>query len=223
MRRDYLLWEVCKIGRRCRGKSTGISKGWNAHIRYSWLWLKEMPGPDRLESDFAGMGDKLMIREEEVQQVFESTNARKTSGLDNIGGRVLKHCSPQLSGIYHLLFQLSLDTQVARHWGKCQLSFPKDYRPISLVIGMLLLLLCMHLDGSTTHARVLFAEFLSAFNTIHALILADRLKERFGLACNLIKWILNVLTGRSQRVKVGKTVSEVCISSMAPHRAPPPD
>lgn len=47
--------------------------------------------------------------------------------------------------------------------------------------GMLLLLLYMRLDGSKTHARVLIAEFSSVFNTIHPLILADRLKERFGL------------------------------------------
>ncbi len=67
--------------------------------------------PDWLELIFTGMGDTLMIRDEEVQRVFEITNAWNSQGPDNSGGRVLlKHCSAQLRGIYRSLFPLSLDT-----------------------------------------------------------------------------------------------------------------
>lgn len=42
----------------------------------------------------------------------ESTDTQKSPGPDNIGGRVLKHCSAQLSEIFCSLLQRSLDIHV---------------------------------------------------------------------------------------------------------------
>lgn len=84
----------------------------------------------------------LIIEEEVVQQVFGSTNARKSPGPNNTGGRVLKYYSAQLSGIFCSLFQRSMDTQVVPSLWKTSTVVPlpkvphpsshNDYRPISL-------------------------------------------------------------------------------------------
>lgn len=48
----------------------------------------------------------------------------------------------------------------------------------------------LHLEGRKTHARLLFVDFSSAFNTIQPHILAKRLIEHFSLSKNLVGWIL---------------------------------
>ena len=70
-----------------------------------------------------------------------------------------------------------------------------------------------HLEGQKTHARLLFVDFSSAFNTIQPLLLADRLLHHFNLDPNLIGWITDFLTNRSQCVRVNGVFSSVLSSS----------
>jgi len=70
-----------------------------------------------------------------------------------------------------------------------------------------------HLDREKTHARLLFVDFTSAFNTIQPLLLAKRLIADFNLDLNLVGWVLDFLTDRSQRVRVNSTLSEVTFTS----------
>lgn len=71
----------------------------------------------------------------------------------------------------------------------------------------LLHVLFKHLEGSGCHAQILFIDFSSAFNTIQPCILANRLLEQFDLSSNLVGWILDFLTNRTQRVRVNEVWS----------------
>ncbi len=62
----------------------------------------------------------------------------------------------------------------------------------------LLNLLFKHLEGNKTHVRLTFMDFSSAFNSIQPHILATRLIEHFQLSHNLVGWILDFLTERTQ-------------------------
>ncbi len=74
-----------------------------------------------------------------------------------------------------------------------------------------------HLEGSNTHARLLFIDFSSAFKTIQPHILAMRLLEHFKLSNNLVGWILAFLTNRTQMVKVNGILSDLlCLSTGSP-------
>lgn len=64
----------------------------------------------------------------------------------------------------------------------------------------LLNLLLKNLEGNKTHARLTFIDFSSAFNSIQPHILATRLVEHFQVRNNLVGWILDFLTDRTQRV-----------------------
>ena len=69
-----------------------------------------------------------------------------------------------------------------------------------------------HLEGNGCHARLLFIDFSSAFNTIQPHIL-----EHFNLSKNLVGWILNFLTNRTQTVRVNGVLSDkVCSSTGSP-------
>lgn len=63
-------------------------------------------------------------------------------------------------------------------------------------------LLFKHLEGSGCHAGLLFIDFSSTLNTIQPHILAQRLLEHFNLGTNLVGWILNYLTNRTQKIRV---------------------
>lgn len=80
-----------------------------------------------------------------------------------------------------------------------------------------LYLLFKHLEGNGCHARLLFVDFSSAFNTIQPHILISRLLEQFNLSNNLVGWILDFLTNRTQRVRVNGILSDrVCSSTGSP-------
>lgn len=64
----------------------------------------------------------------------------------------------------------------------------------------LLDLLFKHLEGSKAHAKLLFVDFSSAFNTIQPHLLVDRLLNNFAVDSSLAGWILDFLSNRSQRV-----------------------
>ena len=69
------------------------------------------------------------------------------------------------------------------------------------------------LEGSGCHARLLFIDFSYAFNTIQLHILTQRLLEHFNLSKNLVGWILNFLTNRTQRGRVNGVLSDKVYSS----------
>ena len=78
-------------------------------------------------------------------------------------------------------------------------------------------MLCKHLGGKGTHAQLLFVDFSSAFNTIQPHILTERLLEQFDLSKNLVGWVLDFLTNRTQRVRVNGVLSDqICSSTGSP-------
>lgn len=89
----------------------------------------------------------------------------------------------------------------------------RKHRGVDDAILTLLNLLFKHLEGNKNHARLTFIDFSSAFNTIQPHILAMRLIEHYQLDQNLVGWILDFLTDRTQRVKVNGIVSESRCSS----------
>ena len=79
-------------------------------------------------------------------------------------------------------------------------------------------LILKHLQGNKNHARLLFVEFSSAFNTIQPLLLVEKLLHQFKLEANLVGWILDFLTNRSQRVRVNDHLSDLALTSTgSPH------
>ena len=66
-----------------------------------------------------------------------------------------------------------------------------------------------HLERSHTYARLLFADFSSAFNTMQPVVSARKLKANFHLADQLILWIVDFLTNRPQKVFVNNRFSDV--------------
>ncbi len=69
-------------------------------------------------------------------------------------------------------------------------------------------LILKHLEGNRNHARLLFVDFSSAFNTIQPHLLVE-----FKLEANLVGWILDFLTNRSQRVRVNGHLSDLALTS----------
>ncbi|XP_036072145.1 von Willebrand factor A domain-containing protein 5A [Oryzias melastigma] len=63
-----------------------------------------------------------------------------------------------------------------------------------------------HLEQSGSYARLLFVDLSSAFNTILPHRLVSKL-ETLGLHDSICLWILDFLTGRTQRVRVGLHMS----------------
>ncbi len=91
----------------------------------------------------------------------------------------------------------------------------RPHRGVKDATVMLLNLLAKHLKGNGSHARLLLVDFSSAFNTIQPHVLIDRLLEQFTLSNNIVGWILDFLTNRTQRVRVNITLSDqVCSSSL---------
>lgn len=74
-----------------------------------------------------------------------------------------------------------------------------------------------HLEKPQAHARLLFADFSSAFNTMQPHLLIERLVSKFELSHQLVSWILDFLTGREQRVSGNGCLSDsVTISTGSP-------
>ncbi len=74
-------------------------------------------------------------------------------------------------------------------------------------------LILNHLEGNRNHARLLFVDFSSAFNTIQPHLLVEKLVHQFKLEANLVGWILDFLTNRSQRVRVNGHLSDLTLTS----------
>lgn len=69
-----------------------------------------------------------------------------------------------------------------------------------------------HLEQQGSYARLLFVDFSSAFNTILPNRLVTKLLD-LGLSHSICRWILDFLTGRSQRVRAGSHLSSVINTS----------
>ena len=63
-----------------------------------------------------------------------------------------------------------------------------------------------HLESSGTYARILFIDFSSAFNTIPPHRLFQKLID-MGVDTSLCRWVLDFLSNRTQRVRIGERVS----------------
>ena len=73
-----------------------------------------------------------------------------------------------------------------------------------------------HLEKPNSYARALFIDFSSAFNTILPTLLIEQLASS-GVSSTLRKFILDFLTGRHQRVRVGHHLSSfIIINTGAP-------
>lgn len=71
-------------------------------------------------------------------------------------------------------------------------------------------------DSTKTHARLLFVDFSSAFNTIQLHILASKLLYTFNLDSGMVKWVLNFLTRKPQAVRANSALSQKQLSSIGP-------
>ena len=86
--------------------------------------------------------DGELVIEEDVLRVFQCTHMKKSPGPDGISGQVLKNCATHLSGIFHLIFQVSLTLQkIPTLWKtstvipvpkKPRPASPNDFRPVAL-------------------------------------------------------------------------------------------
>ncbi|KAM8833028.1 putative RNA-directed DNA polymerase from transposon BS [Synchiropus picturatus] len=173
----------------------------------------------------------LEIMEQDVRTQFRRLNLRKAAGPDRVSPAILKHCAAELAPVFTDIFNASL---VSCHVPACFKSstiipVPKkarvtglnDYRPVALTsvfayranrsvddaVNQALHFLLEHLDCPGTYARILFVDFSSAFNTILPALLEDKLRQ-LDVPDSLCRWITDFLTSRSQRVRLGTTVSD---------------
>ena len=65
------------------------------------------------------------------------------------------------------------------------------------------------MENSKTFVRILFIDFSSTFNTIQPHIMVEKLLS-LSVNKNLIDWILDFLTNRTQYVKINETISKLC-------------
>ena len=69
-----------------------------------------------------------------------------------------------------------------------------------------------HLEKPKAHARLIFADFSSAFNLMQPHILVQKLKFDFNLPNQLVLWILDFLVERQQRVFVNGCFSDIVVT-----------
>ena len=89
-------------------------------------------------------------------------------------------------------------------------------RGVEDAIAVLLHKLLKHIETPSHYARILFADFSSAFNTMQRHILIEKL-QNVQVPTELVQWTLDFLSDRRQRVKVGDTLSpELTTNTGAP-------
>jgi hypothetical protein len=69
-----------------------------------------------------------------------------------------------------------------------------------------------HMDKINTYVRMLFIDYISAFNTIVPSKLITKLRT-LGLNTSLCNWILDFLTGHPQVVRVGNTSTTLILNT----------
>jgi hypothetical protein len=82
----------------------------------------------------------------------------------------------------------------------------KSRRSVDDATTLLVHKISQHVDTPGHYARVLFADFSSAFNTMRPSILLDKLQS-IGVDDHLRLWILNYLRHRSQCVRVSASIT----------------
>ena len=65
------------------------------------------------------------------------------------------------------------------------------------------------MESPKTFVRIIFIDFSSAFNTIQPHIMVEKLLS-LSVNKNLVAWILDFLTNRTQYVKLNETISNLC-------------
>ena len=89
-------------------------------------------------------------------------------------------------------------------------------RGVEDAIATLLHKLLKHIESPGCYARILFADFSSAFNTMQRHTLIKKLQD-LKVPTSIVKWILDFLTDRRQRVKIDNTLSpEISSNTGAP-------
>ncbi|PIK42482.1 hypothetical protein BSL78_20659 [Apostichopus japonicus] len=66
----------------------------------------------------------------------------------------------------------------------------------------------IHLERKCSYARVLFIDYSSAFNTVVPSRLHLKLRDHLDFPAAICDWILDLLLGRKQCVKIGNTFSD---------------
>ena len=64
------------------------------------------------------------ISEREVKYVFKAVQERKSSGPDNLKGKIIKMCSAQLCSLYTFIFNLSIKEHIIPSIWKCSEIIP---------------------------------------------------------------------------------------------------
>jgi hypothetical protein len=70
----------------------------------------------------------------------------------------------------------------------------------------------VQLETPGNYARVLFADFSSAFNTMQRHVLVEKLQQ-LQVPTAIVKWVLDFLSDRWQRVRVAETMSTELVSN----------
>ncbi|KAF7668512.1 hypothetical protein LDENG_00007020 [Lucifuga dentata] len=100
-----------------------------------------------------------------------------------------------------------LKSEVASNMDPLQFAYRQGWSTDDAIISVTHLI-SKHLEDPKAYARVLFADFSSAFNTLQPHLLIQKLNE-MHVNTFIIKWFYSFLTNRSQQVKVNSSFSEV--------------
>ncbi|KAF0040565.1 hypothetical protein F2P81_006463 [Scophthalmus maximus] len=114
----------------------------------------------------------------------------------NIPRHVLKDCAEELKDVFTDPYQFAY----------------RGNRSTEDAIFSALHLALTHLDTKNSYVRMLFIDFSSAFNTIIPQQLICKL-DQLGLSTSLCNWLLDLLSGRPQAVRVGSNTSRTTILS----------
>ncbi|KAI2652653.1 RNA-directed DNA polymerase from mobile element jockey [Labeo rohita] len=149
----------------------------------------------------------LKICEGDVCEVFWKQKIRKAKGPDSVSPACLKACAVQLSSIFTLIFNRSLELCIVPSCFKCStiISVPKkpkttglnDYRPVAL----------------TSVVMKSFERLVLAYlKDIAAVCLPSKQNKRSQLSVptSICQWITSFLTDRQQLVRLGKLTSGTC-------------
>ncbi len=176
----------------------------------------------------------IKICEEDISKVFRRQKIRKAKGPDGVSPACLKACAVQLSSIFTLIFNRSLElcevpscfkrSAVMKSFERLVLAHLKDITgplldPLQFAywanssvddaVNMGLHYILQHLDKPGTYARILFVDFSSAFNTIIPDTLQNKLTP-LSIPTSICQWITSFLTDRQQLVRLGNFSSNTC-------------
>ncbi|KAI5615843.1 gastrula zinc finger protein XlCGF28.1-like [Silurus asotus] len=112
---------------------------------------------------------------------------------------------------FERLVMRHIKTQLSPLLDPMQFAYRPNHSTDNAIITTLHLVLT-HLNNKDTYVRMLFIDFSSAFNTIISQHLIKKL-SLLGLNTSLCNWILDLLTGRPQAVRIGNRISSTTTQS----------